>query len=219
MKPLFYLSTVAIENFKAVCRSGTVEISPLTVFIGNNGSGKSSLIEGLAAYQETVTHGLNTAMGHWLGFEHVWNKRARHKRRHIESEVKTHENLMVFVLTGRVLRGSFTARMAISTDPGMNNGVRIESEIIKLPGGRLVRRDRDGHASIYRAPEYERKNNSSHLSFNTTSLRRAVGASPATPDAGRPAQRHGPDQELSRRLKSGHILGNPRKRFESLRVF
>ena len=57
MKPSFFLSSVSIANFKAVRKSGTVKLTPLTVFIGNNGSGKSSLIEGLETYQETVSRG------------------------------------------------------------------------------------------------------------------------------------------------------------------
>jgi predicted ATPase len=157
MKPAFFLNSLAIENFKAVRSSGTVKFSPLTVFIGNNGSGKSSLIEGLETYQETVIYGLDTAMGHWLGFEHVWNKRARHKRKSIGTEDETYENPMVFVLRGRTLRRSFTVRMEISPDPGIN-GVRIERESIRFSDGRLVRRDRHGNVSIsFRDSETERQ--------------------------------------------------------------
>jgi predicted ATPase len=154
MNPLFCLSTLAIKNFKAVRSSGTVKLSPLTVFIGSNGSGKSSLIEGLETYQETVHYGLDTAMGRWLGFEPVWNKCVRHNRRNIGSEDETYENPMAFVLKGYVFRGSFTARMAVSAAPGID-GVRIESEFIKLPGGHLVQRDRHGHASFHRSPASE----------------------------------------------------------------
>ncbi len=131
MKPSFFLNSVRIENFKAVRKSGTVTLTPLTVFIGNNGSGKSSLIEGLETYQETVSRGLDAAIGRWLGFEYVWNKRARHNQKHVGTEDGTYENPMVFVFNGRVLRGSFTVRMEISADPGIN-GVRIEKESLKI---------------------------------------------------------------------------------------
>jgi len=40
MSRRFVLKKIAIENFKAVRQSGEVELTPLTVFIGNNGSGK-----------------------------------------------------------------------------------------------------------------------------------------------------------------------------------
>ena len=51
MTDRFFLKSVAIENFKAVRRSGTVKLTPLTVFIGNNGTSKSSLIEAMETYR------------------------------------------------------------------------------------------------------------------------------------------------------------------------
>ena len=36
-----------VKNFKAIRESGRLKLTPLTVLIGNNGSGKSSLIEAL----------------------------------------------------------------------------------------------------------------------------------------------------------------------------
>jgi predicted ATPase len=155
VNPSFFLNTVSVENFKAVRKSGTVKLTPLTVFIGNNGSGKSSLIEGLETYQETVMRGLDAAMGRWLGFEHAWNKRARHHRKHAGSEDETYENPMLCVLRGRVFHGAFSVRLEISADPGIN-GVRIEKEYIKLPRGRLIQRDRRGNTSIHLAPDAER---------------------------------------------------------------
>lgn len=71
------LDSVKIKNFKAVRDSGSVKLGPLTAFVGNNGSGKSSLIEGLETYQAIVASGLDTAMQRFMGIEHVQNKRAR----------------------------------------------------------------------------------------------------------------------------------------------
>ncbi|MGH8645485.1 MAG: AAA family ATPase [Gammaproteobacteria bacterium] len=45
------LKSFRLRNFKAVRDSGTVKFTPLTVFVGNNGSGKSSLIEGLRTFK------------------------------------------------------------------------------------------------------------------------------------------------------------------------
>ena len=72
------LQTFRLRNFKAVRDSGVVKFTPLTVFIGNNGSGKSSLIEGLETFQSIVTNGLDEAMDKWRGFENVLNKAVRH---------------------------------------------------------------------------------------------------------------------------------------------
>jgi predicted ATPase len=149
------LHTITVENFKAVHRSGAVKLTPLAVFIGDNGSGKSSLIEGLETYQEVVIRGLDAAMERWLGFEHVWNKRVRHHRKNIGTEDETHENPMVFALKGRVIEGSFGVCMELSAGPGIG-GVRIESESIKLPDGRLVQRDRHGETRITRKSESAR---------------------------------------------------------------
>ena len=69
------------ENFKAIRQSGEIELTPLTVFIGNNGSGKSSLIEGLEVYSDVMIDGIDYAFERWLGVEHIWNKAVLHRRR------------------------------------------------------------------------------------------------------------------------------------------
>jgi len=47
MKPKWFIDSVRLRNFKAIRDSGVVKLTPLTVLIGNNGSGKSSLVEAL----------------------------------------------------------------------------------------------------------------------------------------------------------------------------
>lgn len=51
-----------LKNFKAVQDSHVIKFTPLTVFIGDNGSGKSSLIEGLETLQAVVDLDLDRAM-------------------------------------------------------------------------------------------------------------------------------------------------------------
>lgn len=65
------LKSFRLKNFKAIKDSDTVKFKPLTVLIGDNGSGKSSLVEGLRTYQTIVTDGLDAAMNEWRGFEHI----------------------------------------------------------------------------------------------------------------------------------------------------
>jgi len=62
------IKSIAIDNFKAVRRSGTVRLRPLSVIIGNNGSGKSSLLEAVETYVRVLTDGVDVAMEHWQGF-------------------------------------------------------------------------------------------------------------------------------------------------------
>ena len=38
------LSSIRVHNFKAVADSGPVRLTPLTVFVGHNGTGKSSIV-------------------------------------------------------------------------------------------------------------------------------------------------------------------------------
>jgi predicted ATPase len=68
-----------VKNFKAIRDSGIVKFTPLTVFIGNNGSGKSSLIEGLETYRRILSDGLDKAMEPAHGFEHLWNHGVKHE--------------------------------------------------------------------------------------------------------------------------------------------
>lgn len=72
------LQSFRLQNFKAVRDSHMVKLTPLTVFIGNNGSGKSSLIEGMETLQNIVEEGLDWAMQQWRGFEHVWHQGTSH---------------------------------------------------------------------------------------------------------------------------------------------
>lgn len=154
MSQSFFLKSVTIENFKTVRKSGNVALTLLTVFIGNNGSGKSSLIEALESYRTVVISGLDDAMQRWRGIEHVWNKQASHRQRTTRQGQTTYENPMLFHLKGRQGRGAFNVKMAVVPDVGCNS-IRIESETIRLPVGRLYRRDAEGRCEIYRDRDEE----------------------------------------------------------------
>jgi predicted ATPase len=73
------LSSFCLRNFKAVQNSKSIRFTPLTVFIGNNGSGKSSIVEAMETFQSIVLKGLNEAMASWYGFEYILNKAKEHK--------------------------------------------------------------------------------------------------------------------------------------------
>jgi len=67
------LKSFRLKNFKAIKDSGDVKFTPLTVLIGDNGSGKSSLVEGLQTYQSIVKNGLVTALKQFGGFTKICN--------------------------------------------------------------------------------------------------------------------------------------------------
>ena len=98
------LQTFRLRNFKAVRDSGVVKFSPLTVFIGNNGSGKSSLIEGLETFQSIVVDGLDEAMNRWRGFENVLNKSVFHKALYPEGQRPCLTKPMEFEIIGRLTK-------------------------------------------------------------------------------------------------------------------
>lgn len=72
------LKSFRLKNFKAVRDSKTIKFGALTVFIGNNGSGKSSIIEGLETYRSIVFDSLDEAMNRWKGFEYIQNQAVPH---------------------------------------------------------------------------------------------------------------------------------------------
>ena len=75
MSPL-PIDEVHVRNFKAIRDSGPLKLGGLTVFIGNNGSGKSSVLEALETVQVVTHSGLDVAMQRFRGMAHIRNKSA-----------------------------------------------------------------------------------------------------------------------------------------------
>jgi predicted ATPase len=114
------LQSFRLRNFKAVRDSKAVRLTPLTVFIGNNGSGKSSIIEGLETLQNIVNDGLDSAMQQWRGFEQVWNQATPHNLKTPPEGRQYFSNPITFNLRGKfnnpVVKGvtSFNASSEIN---------------------------------------------------------------------------------------------------------
>jgi predicted ATPase len=70
------IQKVFIENFKAIHLGTELPIQPFTVFIGNNGTGKSSVMEALRVLQIAVRSNLNDAFLDFGGIEKARNKNA-----------------------------------------------------------------------------------------------------------------------------------------------
>jgi len=134
-KPELPLQSFRLRHFKAVRDSGVVEFTPLTVFIANNGSGKSSLIEGLETFQSIVLHVLDGAFLPWRGFEHVWNQAVPHQLREDQIGKLERQNPMAFEIEGRWKDASYRGAVEISTD--LNDGNQIvftKEDVIPLVG-------------------------------------------------------------------------------------
>jgi len=138
------LHSVRIRNFKAIVDSKVVKLGPLTAFIGNNGVGKSSLIEALETYQAIVRDGLDAAMQRWLGIEH-----ARHKGQEASERVGVAVNPISFQLAlGESVRKARRIELATNNDPA-GNRMFIADERISSPDGTWLERDQIGARQTY----------------------------------------------------------------------
>lgn len=143
MKKAPALRSFRLKNFKAVRDSSTIKLTPLTAFIGNNGSGKSSIIEGLETFQAIVEQGLGKAMQQWRGFEHIWHKGVSHRLLESGEERPCHTNPISFDLRGRTEESAFSATMQINMGPG-GNEIFIQHENFAEKNRSQIDRDARG---------------------------------------------------------------------------
>jgi len=124
------LVSVRVRNFKAIADSGYFSLGPLTVFVGHNGSGKSSLIEALETYQSIVVNGLDVAMQRWLGVEHVRHF-AANERPHSD---KDRHAISFHFSIGRPMLTFTSIDMEIQTDADANR-IGITKETARHTNG------------------------------------------------------------------------------------
>ena len=105
------LAGLKVKNFKAIQDSKSIKFTPLTTFIGNNGSGKSSIIEALETFEILATHGIDEAMQPWHGFEHIWSEAKLHKD--IKGRIT---NPMSFTLRGLDQSEKFKCSIEVVSD-------------------------------------------------------------------------------------------------------
>lgn len=138
------LKSVRIRNFKAIRDSGSLKLRPFTVLIGNNGSGKSSLLEAMENYQAIVRDGVDAAMRPWKGFEHIRNFSAEGKRRGTAEGRDYVGGAMHFYVRMTLERRPVYLQMRVVSD---GNRLFIESEQHKLNQFEVTR-DSEGYVTI-----------------------------------------------------------------------
>ena len=144
MKEKLCLKSLRLENFKAVQDSKSINFTPLTVLIGNNGSGKSSLVEGLETYRSIVVDGLDKAMQRWYGMSHVWNKSRDQAWEDTKASLK---NTIRFGLGGKTATGSFKVGMEIAAGAEMKR-ILIREEKGTTPEGYRFSRNGMGRCEV-----------------------------------------------------------------------
>src|ERR1039458_9709036 len=82
------IQEVKIENYKAIYESPILPLQPFTVFIGNNGTGKSSVFEALRMLYLCVTSDLGTAFKEIGELEKLRNYNADTKKTEAHSYFK-----------------------------------------------------------------------------------------------------------------------------------
>lgn len=170
------IKTFRIKNFKAIQDSGTVQLGPLTVLIGNNGSGKSSFIEGLETYQTILKHGLDIAMKRWQGFEQVRNRTSYLPLPHDlktsdEDENTIDPNPMAFELCRTMETATFCANLSVTQSP--ENETLIQNEQLLFNEQLIVERQTN---NAFYFPELESFDFSAPASSEFSILSRANSA-------------------------------------------
>ncbi|MEX1028207.1 MAG: AAA family ATPase [Candidatus Paceibacterota bacterium] len=115
------LSMFEAKQFKAIRDSGKVKFGWLTCLIGDNGVGKSSLIEALETFRDIVVDDLDSAMIRWKGFEHVWNKSPERTAKEIEPGQFRRSHPMQFSFAWDWAGDSFRGEQFIAAENGFNN--------------------------------------------------------------------------------------------------
>lgn len=141
------LASIQLRNFKAVQDSGAINFGPLTVFIGNNGSGKSSVLEGLEFVKTAATQGVEQAVDGWYSFKHIWNQAVSHEHTTMRKNDPWAPNPMSFEFTGHNGTSRFSAHCDVSENLKLGR-LGFKSESLFLP--KLFYRYREGDTLVER---------------------------------------------------------------------
>lgn len=105
------INKISIKNFKAI-QLATIKLSDISVFVGNNGSGKSSVIEAFQTLQNVLLHGLSAGFNErWFGLEHIRNASANAK----VSGKKLFENDIEIEIQGKIESEKYKYKVCFNT--------------------------------------------------------------------------------------------------------
>ena len=139
------INRLQIRNFKAIRNSGGLKLTPLTVLVGNNGSGKSSVIEALETLQTFVGEDLAAAMQMWKGLEHIRNMSGR-PRKAGKRDLKPSKRPIQLNLQGNTGSEKFWAETAWN-ERFQTNEIFIEEEKVTISSSKWTR-GKDGRVRV-----------------------------------------------------------------------
>lgn len=118
------ITSLRIKSFKAIQDTGVLKPGPLTAFIGDNGTGKSSVLEALRFLRALSMGTLDDALAPFGGYEHVhWN--AGKKRGHAKPGEGIEFNEFYpldFTLQGHVGQARASAHVRVT---GQNQNIAV----------------------------------------------------------------------------------------------
>lgn len=125
------LTQIEIEGFKSFgSPAATVDVTPLTFFVGPNASGKSNFLAALEFLQTAVRHDVETAVADFGGVSKVWNKRLREQDSSTPLRIRIrdepHEDLGSYGFENHRL-DAYDYELAIDAQPN-GEQFKVESE-------------------------------------------------------------------------------------------
>ncbi|MFN0053376.1 MAG: AAA family ATPase [Planctomycetales bacterium] len=151
------LRSFRAENFEAIRDSGRIEFGWLTAFIGNNGAGKSSLVEALETFRDVVQDGVDRGFQRWRGFEHALNQAPKRTLSKSLAERSRFTHPMQFSSHWRWKGKDLRCQQSITQ--GEQDTLFIQSEqVVRRQLGLTERWIRNSHGDVYVNGEWQEGN-------------------------------------------------------------
>ncbi|NBP68864.1 MAG: hypothetical protein EBR30_08915 [Cytophagia bacterium] len=132
------IEKISITNFKAIEHSLNLPLQPFTAFIGNNGSGKSSIMEALRTLHLCLTTNMQEAFAIWGGLDKVRNYHALQEEATISDYgFKQRHKPITFQLQCRVDNKEYQYILSLNLSLNSDNYV-VENEELHCDGEPLL---------------------------------------------------------------------------------
>jgi len=133
------IKNITIQYYKAIKDCKELPVQPFTVFIGNNGSGKSSAIEALRTLHLAVTQNLEAAFEMWGGLDKVRNYNANQDQptTTVFGFVQNHQPIVI-QLQAELNRKLFDYRVQINVNQ-TNDFYIVEDELLLCNGKEIIK--------------------------------------------------------------------------------